>query len=668
MLSLAALALFVLGTSSSTTSVRAQNADNEYHVEIRDGQFVAGCNPFKVAGWNAWEYPEASAGAPFTFGANLPEGVTGPELVRKQLEKAADVGFNTVRAWVQPVSPQYALQDAPGNFNEAALEGLDYLLDEARKNGIRVILSLTTNWSPTGGLPQYLAWAGSSNPADFYTDTQIKSWYKDLVTEVTGRVNTINGRVYSNDPTILAYDLINEPRCEGCPAGTVTTWINEMAPFVKSLAPNTLLTVGEEGFYGQANPGNPGHPGTWAAGKGQSFTEDHSSPAIDFAAIHLWADNWQDTSPDFIRRFLSSRIDTAKQLGKPLLLEEWGAFPANRDSFMRSTFTQIEDAMKSGGLQGSAFWQWYLEGQEAAVTEGGGGGLYGIYETDPIWSRIVDNARFTQDLNAQTIPGCSLADAKKADVPPLPACDAGQEGPSCERNVNECLRGLDSCDKNAACVDTDGSFTCECYYGYAGDGSTCTKDMAAIAELESKYYANPKATSCQVNIPVPYPVTAPGGLYDPLDSQQYVIDIYGGHRGSGSNVTLTDCMIACEMDPSCESFVINEVQQKCLLARGQCPNYLCESVEEFCVSKNDVGQEFEIPCGYWVSYYRFDSDVERSCAAFEEEIPLKKNIPPEGLQRIEAAEAAFAAYREANGPPLRSSDPTERDLSLYDTQ
>ncbi len=64
-------------------------------------------------------------------------------------------------------------------------------------------------------MPQYLNWAGSSDPADFYTSSQIKEWYKELATEVTSRVNTINGRVYRDDPTILAYDLINEPRCEG---------------------------------------------------------------------------------------------------------------------------------------------------------------------------------------------------------------------------------------------------------------------------------------------------------------------------------------------------------------------------------------------------------------------------------------------------------------------
>lgn len=214
MISLTALA-FLLGASTTFDAARAQDPAS-YHVEIRDGQFVAGCNPFKVAGYNGWELVEAAAGAPVTFGANLPEGMTGPELVRVQLEQAAAAGLNTVRAWVQPVSPQYALQDAPGGeFNEAAFQGLDYLLDQARKTGMRVILSLTTNWSQTGGVPQYLNWAGSSDPADFYTSSQIKEWYKELATEVTSRVNTINGRVYRDDPIILAYDLINEPRCEG---------------------------------------------------------------------------------------------------------------------------------------------------------------------------------------------------------------------------------------------------------------------------------------------------------------------------------------------------------------------------------------------------------------------------------------------------------------------
>ena len=40
--------------------------------------------------------------------------------------------------------------------------------------------------------------------------------YQSWLQTITSRVNTINGRKYSEDPTIMAWDLINEPRCENC--------------------------------------------------------------------------------------------------------------------------------------------------------------------------------------------------------------------------------------------------------------------------------------------------------------------------------------------------------------------------------------------------------------------------------------------------------------------
>ena len=37
------------------------------------------------------------------------------------------------------------------------------------------------------------------------------------------------------------------------------------------------------------------------------------------------------------------------------------------------------------------------------------------------------------------------------------------EGANCNQDIDECVRGLDDCSPNAACVNTPGSFTCQCY-------------------------------------------------------------------------------------------------------------------------------------------------------------------------------------------------------------
>ena len=40
-------------------------------------------------------------------------------------------------------------------------------------------------------------------------------------------------------------------------------------------------------------------------------------------------------------------------------------------------------------------------------------------------------------------------------------------------DINECATGDHTCDVNADCSNTNGSFTCSCIIGYSGDGMTC---------------------------------------------------------------------------------------------------------------------------------------------------------------------------------------------------
>ena len=41
-------------------------------------------------------------------------------------------------------------------------------------------------------------------------------------------------------------------------------------------------------------------------------------------------------------------------------------------------------------------------------------------------------------------------------------------------DIDECAQDLDDCHTNAACVNTIGSYTCQCNTGFQGDGRRCT--------------------------------------------------------------------------------------------------------------------------------------------------------------------------------------------------
>ena len=55
------------------------------------------------------------------------------------------------------------------------------------------------------------------------------------------RRNTYNGRLYKEDPTIFAWDILNEPRQTSGDYSTVQKWIDMMASFVKSVDPNHMV-------------------------------------------------------------------------------------------------------------------------------------------------------------------------------------------------------------------------------------------------------------------------------------------------------------------------------------------------------------------------------------------------------------------------------------------
>lgn len=66
-------------------------------------------------------------------------------------------------------------------------QALDYVIAEARQNGIRLLLALVNNLHAYGGKTQYVKWAweegiglSSSNDSFFY-DPSIRSYFKNYI-------------------------------------------------------------------------------------------------------------------------------------------------------------------------------------------------------------------------------------------------------------------------------------------------------------------------------------------------------------------------------------------------------------------------------------------------------------------------------------------------------
>ena len=76
-------------------------------------------------------------------------------------------------------------------------------------------------WSIDAVCMQYVEWATGTNNTDlFFSNPTALQLYQNHLNATANRVNSITGVVYKNDPTIFAWDLLNEPRCTCYPSQT----------------------------------------------------------------------------------------------------------------------------------------------------------------------------------------------------------------------------------------------------------------------------------------------------------------------------------------------------------------------------------------------------------------------------------------------------------------
>ena len=269
------------------------------------------------------------------------------------LDLVAAFGMNVVRTWAfldspEPPGPhglcfQYwdASAGAPRiNDGEYGLVRLDRLIARAGERSLRLILTLTNNWKDFGGMPQYAQWFGlDTNKDRFYTDQRCRDAYQEWVRQVITRRNTITGRLYLDEPAILAWELANEPRCEGWTGtGHLLSWVDEMSRFVRGLDGNHLIAVGDEGYFGT---------------HGVNFEKLLAIENIDFGTYHMYADAMAGNQDpvQFGLDYIRKHCEAAGQTNKPVLLEEYGLKdPSRRNAAYTVWLKAVEDLDALGDL------------------------------------------------------------------------------------------------------------------------------------------------------------------------------------------------------------------------------------------------------------------------------------------------------------------------------
>ena len=283
-----------------------------------------------------------------------------------------------------------SFQPELGVYDESLLKGLDFVLSEMGKRGMHAVIYLNNFWEWSGGMAQYVSWikgqpfpkpilderdrpAFMEHSARFYSIPSAMQAFRDYISMLIKRTNSITGIPYRDDPTIMSWQLANEPR-PGRPEDVQSNktsylnWIKETANFIKELDSDHLVSTGSEGLVGSGL-------------SEEIFLSAHEIAEIDYLTFHLWAYNWgwfdpkdeENTFPVAItnaKDYIEEHYELANTLNKPLTLEEFGFLrdlksydPESSTKWRDKYYSQIlsivyDNALKNGPISGTNFWAW----------------------------------------------------------------------------------------------------------------------------------------------------------------------------------------------------------------------------------------------------------------------------------------------------------------------
>ena len=379
-------------------------------------------------------------GTNFWYGFNLAH--SDPDHLERELASLKAMGITNLRIMANsqgasdvPFTMHPSMEpDNTGNLNEDLLKGLDKFLAKMKEYGMTAVVPLNNFWFWSGGFAEYVKmfcnggdvpyplepYCTSGNCWDifadyakkFYTCDRAQEQYKAFFDNLAERTNTVTNVKYKDDPTIMAWQLANEPWPVDL-GETYTTWVKNSVEHIKSIDKNHLVSVGIEGLNSDKD-------------------YERNSQYPDYLTCHVWVQNWgwydphDDTTFESAKKkaedYIDEHLEIIKRLNKPFVVEEFGmsrksnsldpmSTTPHKDEYYGLIFEHVYNMALSKLASGVNFWAWGGEGRPAhTIWETGDPwtgdpphedqGWYSVYDKDVTTITVI--TKYAEKFNARS--------------------------------------------------------------------------------------------------------------------------------------------------------------------------------------------------------------------------------------------------------------------------
>lgn len=368
LLLLSSLLLF-LGCSLFGSDKDERAIDGDF-ISVDDGNLRLSGERFHFAGTNAYYLPNYQ--------------IIDSSVVNRAFNLFEESELRVVRMWAfYDGPPAYqndnSIQPEPRVYNESSLVALDQVIAKGKEKGIYFILPFINYWSELGGIEVYNGWCGEEgrNMSAFINNSECQSIFKDYISMLLNRVNTVTGIAYKNEPAIMLWEIGNELRNPEGSVEELRDWYQDIAQYVKSIDQNHLVATGEEGFDDASlgeftNNGSFVHPdyssedysNTYVlrADQGTSYVLNTQIPEIDVASAHWYPDVFgfglqlDEDLNTAQEAWLRDHQNIANEVGKPFILGEYG-FPGWGSEDVLTNYNDVWTISEDLEIAGDLLWQ-----------------------------------------------------------------------------------------------------------------------------------------------------------------------------------------------------------------------------------------------------------------------------------------------------------------------